>query len=478
MKGKSCKLLAVLVGLVVLLATVAAQDNQPDTTVNFFFSQSQFSEEGVGRRLLMECMEQYPNIELEMTYAFGPDWGNAFLAFASSNDLPDVFGPTDAFTLAEMLVNDWVQPLDGLVAGDFASRFPEGTFVEGINMADGEIYSFPLQIANFDWIMAYNKDLMSQAGLDPNNPPKTWDELLQMSKAITEAGNGQYYGLGLPLQNAFPYGTILSWMYGLQPSMDGDGFDYQEGRYVFDSPNVTRAVEFLLELRDAGSIHPDAVAWTLNDAQGAFANEQVAFFFTQHWLVRAMNIGFEAGDVNYAIAPVPQVEEDIDYNFIGTGANSNIFVSSTTENPEAAGKVVDCISSEHFFTERLQEEFLLPPIEVNEYPNVQLEQMVEVYQNSGRLRPIPESTPSGLLVRQLEAAMPAPQPDWWNVVQGAYTGSVQDWEARLEQINEAYNQRFERAIEQAQAEGAEVSREDFTFPDFGGTENYNYNSDR
>ncbi|THA61121.1 sugar ABC transporter substrate-binding protein [Streptomyces sp. A0958] len=41
-------------------------------------------------------------------------------------------------------------------------------------------------------ITTYNKDLFTKAGLDPEKPPKDWDEYVASSKKIAEASNGKY----------------------------------------------------------------------------------------------------------------------------------------------------------------------------------------------------------------------------------------------------------------------------------------------
>ncbi|MFN3284218.1 MAG: extracellular solute-binding protein, partial [Pseudothermotoga sp.] len=45
-------------------------------------------------------------------------------------------------------------------------------------------------------LLLYNKTMFEQAGLDPNNPPKTWDELLAAAQKITDAKN-RIYGYGV-----------------------------------------------------------------------------------------------------------------------------------------------------------------------------------------------------------------------------------------------------------------------------------------
>ncbi|NUR28896.1 MAG: extracellular solute-binding protein [Catenulispora sp.] len=54
--------------------------------------------------------------------------------------------------------------------------------------ADGKVYGLPS--ANYSLGLVYNRTLFTKAGLDPNNPPKTWAEVREAAKKITALGDG------------------------------------------------------------------------------------------------------------------------------------------------------------------------------------------------------------------------------------------------------------------------------------------------
>lgn len=51
---------------------------------------------------------------------------------------------------------------------------------------DGNLWSFPFNSSSS--MLYYNKDHFRQAGLDPNRPPTTWDEVEEYGKELIEAG--------------------------------------------------------------------------------------------------------------------------------------------------------------------------------------------------------------------------------------------------------------------------------------------------
>ena len=69
---------------------------------------------------------------------------------------------------------------------------------------DGHLYSLPMQVNTR--FLYWNKSLLERAGYDPNTPPKTWEELKEMSTAIT-ALDDSIYGGGCPYD--FHAGLIL-----------------------------------------------------------------------------------------------------------------------------------------------------------------------------------------------------------------------------------------------------------------------------
>lgn len=60
--------------------------------------------------------------------------------------------------------------------------------------ADGETYSAPMFLQGFP--IYYNKALFTAAGLDADNPPKTWDELTAACTAIVDKTDASCFALG------------------------------------------------------------------------------------------------------------------------------------------------------------------------------------------------------------------------------------------------------------------------------------------
>ena len=53
-----------------------------------------------------------------------------------------------------------------------------------VTVIEGKSYALPWYLS--PQIMLYNKQIFEEAGLDPDNPPKTWDEIVEYSRIIKE----------------------------------------------------------------------------------------------------------------------------------------------------------------------------------------------------------------------------------------------------------------------------------------------------
>ncbi len=112
------------------------------------------------------------------------EWeGPTFAVQLAGGSLPDVFTVpfTDSKTLLEngqlMDVTDEVEELG------YADKF-NPVMLEGVTDADGRIFGFPRQA--YAMGLHYNRTLFEQAGLDPDSPPTTWDEVREAAKTISE----------------------------------------------------------------------------------------------------------------------------------------------------------------------------------------------------------------------------------------------------------------------------------------------------
>jgi multiple sugar transport system substrate-binding protein len=102
---------------------------------------------------------------------------------------------------------------------------------------NGKLAGLPYAVSNP--VMYFNADLLKQAGWDPNNPPKTWDEVQKLSVMVKEK-TGNY---GLYIQE-----PPDNWaQYAMAKSNGGQWLTMQDGKpkAVFDDPKVIQVYQMM-----------------------------------------------------------------------------------------------------------------------------------------------------------------------------------------------------------------------------------------
>ena len=125
--------------------------------------------------------KKYPDIDvIGVEY----EWeGPTFTAQLAAGSLPDVFTVpfTDAKTLLENgQLGDVTEEINEL---GYADKF-NPIILDAVTGGDGHLYGFPRQAYALG--LQYNRELFEQAGLDPDSPPTTWDEVREYAKQIAE----------------------------------------------------------------------------------------------------------------------------------------------------------------------------------------------------------------------------------------------------------------------------------------------------
>ena len=94
-------------------------------------------------------------------------------------------------------------------------------------------------------VLHWRKDVFQEAGLDPERPPKTWDELLEYSRRLSDPGAGRFgYNLSSGLQCSWDYLPFLWGAGGDAVVQDKDG----RWRAAFGTREAAVALDFYLRI--------------------------------------------------------------------------------------------------------------------------------------------------------------------------------------------------------------------------------------
>jgi multiple sugar transport system substrate-binding protein len=158
-----------------------------------------------------------------------------------------------------------------------------------IDRYDGKFYALPVSTNNLE--LFYNKDLFKAVGLDPEKPPKTWDELVEMAKQCTDPGQG-IWGMELYTQP----GEGLTWQFQVYlwqagGEFLGDGYS----KPAFNTPAGKKALQFWVDLIQKDKAAPLA-PW------GLFEQGKVCMRMDGSWMV---GIWREQSPFDFGVASMP-----------------------------------------------------------------------------------------------------------------------------------------------------------------------------
>ena len=118
-----------------------------------------------------------------------PETLNAGIAAFRAQQPPHILQVFDVGTGVMMAAEGAVKPVADILSMGGAA-FDKNQYLPGIvayySKPDGTMLSFPYNSSSP--ILYYNKDIMTKAGLDGENPPKTWPEVFDAARKIKASG--------------------------------------------------------------------------------------------------------------------------------------------------------------------------------------------------------------------------------------------------------------------------------------------------
>ncbi|GGE30910.1 sugar ABC transporter substrate-binding protein [Pullulanibacillus camelliae] len=215
-----------VMGLLVLSLTACGGDSEGSskgkTTITYW--QYTFPEKVTEIKALIKKFEaENPNIKV-VAQDFPYDQYNQKIAAAmNAKKGPDIMNLFYGW-LPQYQKNGYIQA----IPEDFMSTKAIDQFYNPMiqsSKIDGKYYGLPTAVRSL--ALFWNKDLFKAAGLDPEKPPKTWDQLVEMAKKMTKIkANGQYeqegFAWNVDGQDYHTFEEVLLRQWGVQPfSHDG-----------------------------------------------------------------------------------------------------------------------------------------------------------------------------------------------------------------------------------------------------------------
>jgi multiple sugar transport system permease protein len=383
----SHRLLAVL-ALLGLGAVAPAQTTKPQlgptkVSVTRFYDPNTPQNPTTNR--LLKLMREIPGLELEQWGGIqlpgGGSKASLMMAIAGKT-APDI-GESWFHIIGSEIRNGFLYPLNEWIGDDTDGNGiidDDETIWEPwknvpplwrkVAMHEGKVYGIP-QATTYQMGVIFRTDLVRAAGLDPNSPPQTWDDLLHWCHKLTDPGKdvpgakvarGQR---GIALQ---PYGfTFLPWIqsaggdpivqYKTSPTSgekyvfppDATNFITDKGEDLNSVPSEWRADFTSAAAFAAGGLYHDLIwkPWLIHPETGAAIDLSPADIQAQTVEVDGTTISFDEKDIIKGVARAQggqRGEGAFDYLATGEVAMLTWFVSDLNSIGQSTGINPDLLS--------------------------------------------------------------------------------------------------------------------------------------
>lgn len=439
----------------------------PDDDVNFRWVDSGDLKAVFIDAVLEAFGEKYPSVST--TYD-GSGWANVSQVVPlgiRNGSAHDIFALPPEIP-SQVAVNEgYVQPLEEIVP-DFDtwhSAFPDTAFIPGIHVFNDRVYTWSLtSVRRLSRMLFFSTELMADAGYDdPARDITTWDEMRNAARAVTQTGTPGLTADGDTLDN-----LVLSLAQSAGWQVPISGLDPFTGEYSFDAPEVLEAVEFIQAMIDDGSVLPGFLTLEEADARAQMPSGSAGMILNGPWDIPAWKE--QSPDWEYGITGLPTPDgRDFVVPYEDTGANMS-WVYADSQYAEIAGQIISYMGSLEGQTAMvmLTEGNLQSVIpEANEAADQhgllddKASLAAELADDMMRLAPQIQmrNEAAGAVQQALQPVQPALR----EILQGVFTGQIDDVRQALADYTSEMNSALDEAISSATSDGASISRDDYVF---------------
>jgi multiple sugar transport system substrate-binding protein len=316
--------------LILLPFLFACSKQQNDSVEIKFWAMG--SEAEYVTKLVPEFEKRNPNIKVIVQAVPWTAAQEKLITAFASNNTPD----------ACQLGNTWVPQfasLDAIIKLDnfitSSSIVKKENYFEGIwdtNVLDSSVYGIPWYVDTR--LLFYRKDIFKRAGYD--HPPKSWDELYDLSKKIKVLFKGEEkYAIYLPTNE---WSQFI--IFGLQNNASLLRDNNSRGN--FSSKEFKEAFEYIIKFHKE-NLAPIGISQVTNVYQ-AFEEEYFSIYISGPWNINEFKRRMKGNLANkWLTAPLPAKYSE-DYPGVSLAGGSSLVIFKRSERKEEVWKFIEFLS--------------------------------------------------------------------------------------------------------------------------------------
>ncbi|NNM73459.1 sn-glycerol-3-phosphate ABC transporter substrate-binding protein UgpB [Enterovirga aerilata] len=227
-----------------------------------------------------------------------PDTMNAGIAAFRAGNAPHILQVFEVGTATMMAARGAVKPVFELMK-EAGEPFDPKSYLPAItgyySTAKGDMLSFPFNSSSM--VMWINKDALTKAGLNADQPPKTWPEVFDAAKKLKAAGHATC-GFSTAWTTWANLEQLSAW-HNLPLATKANGLDGFDTELRFNGPVQVRHLQTLVELQRDKTFD---YSGRTNAGEGRFTSGECPIFLTSSGFYG--NVKGNA-KFNWAAVPMP-----------------------------------------------------------------------------------------------------------------------------------------------------------------------------
>ncbi len=245
--------------------------------------------------------KEHPDVKIIPAVYEYPVYQTSLLTAIEAGNPPELSTVNNVW-MAQFAKAGYLEPLDDRIkeAGIKKEEFFPGAWESVV--FGGKTYGIPLDVGV--WMFLYwNKDLFKQAGYNPDEPPKTWEELIEMGKSMRKKFPADIHpfaaGAGLDAYTSVLHNAFLR-------TRGGELADRKTLKATIKNQENYDALQFYKDVMEISQ--PGFLTQWEPESSLLFASGKAAMTFDGEWMSDTFNLkgppGWDVADI-----PIPGGEK-------------------------------------------------------------------------------------------------------------------------------------------------------------------------
>jgi ABC-type glycerol-3-phosphate transport system substrate-binding protein len=289
--------------------------------------------------------KENPDIKVK-SIPMGFDEANRrFPLMAATGQLPDVTLPPDSLS-ASLGADGAFLRLEDKLDKELVGDVPAPMWKFPCAAKGGKLYGVPANAGAL--VLWYNVKVFKDAGLDPDNPPKTWDEFVAAAKTIKDKTDADGYGM-----NGFARNDVMDFFGAVVGSRSGQWYwDEEKEQVKFADAGVIEALDFMGSLPARELTQASVESYNRADTRSLLRDGKVGMTIDGPWAIGALkqSVPITSPESNFRTTLLPGMKAPG-----GTALNVSCYnVSANTKHPAEAIKFVEFLSKPEYMLAHAQ----------------------------------------------------------------------------------------------------------------------------